>query len=300
MLARLWQGFMIGSALLGCGWFWLFRDAPVWVQFAGFCLVPGLNAWFLAIEFALMRIANRSDPAPRASVGQLLRAWGQEFVASLRIFGWWQPFRSHAEPDLWRPGKPGQRGVVLIHGFACNRGVWTLWLRALRAEGRVVMALNLEPALGTIDGYAAQVDDAVTRVTAATGLTPVLVCHSMGGLAARAWLRAGAPGNDARVRHIITLGTPHHGTWLGHLAPAGNMAQMRHRGAWARQLAKDEPPRRAALLTCWYANCDNIVFPSSNATLAGANNRLAAGLAHLQLVLDPGIMRATLQLIRAL
>ena len=37
-----------------------------------------------------------------------------------------------------------------------------------------------------------------------------LVCHSMGGLVARALLRAGAPGNLGR---IVTLGTPHNGSY---------------------------------------------------------------------------------------
>jgi triacylglycerol esterase/lipase EstA (alpha/beta hydrolase family) len=53
----------------------------------------------------------------------------------------------------------------------------------------------------------------VRRVTQATGLPPVIVAHSMGGLATRAWLRAFSA--DARVHRVITLGTPHGGTWLG-------------------------------------------------------------------------------------
>ena len=72
----------------------------------------------------------------------------------------------------------------------CNRGVWLHWLGHLRAAGHAHVAVNLEPVLGSIDGYAKAIDDAVRRVTEATGLPPVLVCHSMGGLAARAWLRA--------------------------------------------------------------------------------------------------------------
>ena len=52
---------------------------------------------------------------------------------------------------------------------------------------------------------------------------------------------------------------------------------------------------RAALFTCWYSNCDNIVFPASTAALAGADNRFVDGLAHVQMAFDPGVMQACLE-----
>jgi len=299
MLARLLQLAILGGLSAACCWLWLFWESPAWLAWAGFWLIPIANGLFLAIEFILAVLVNMDDPVSRASIWQVLRAWLREVFSAFKVFGWWQPFRSRAVPDQWTPAVSGQRGVIFIHGFVCNRGVWTPWLKALRSDGRVCVAINLEPVFASIDHYAAQIDEAVTRVKAATGLPPVLVCHSMGGLAARAWLRAAGPGADDRIRHIITLGTPHHGTWLGRFSPALNGLQMHHLGPWARQLVADEPPGRAARFTCWYSNCDNIVFPASSATLAGADNWLATGLAHVQLALDPAIMKSCLQKIRA-
>ncbi len=300
MLARLLQLVVLGALLAAALWHGLFRGAVTWMAWAGLGLVPLVHGSILAAEFLLAAFVNRGDPVPRATFVQWVRAWRQELFASIKVFAWWQPFRSGAVPDRWVPSAPGQRGVIFIHGFVCNRGLWTPWLKALQAEGRVGVALNLEPVFGSIDDYVTQVDDAVTRVTAATGLAPVLVCHSMGGLAARAWLRAAGAGADERVRHIVTLGTPHHGTWLARFSLVRNGRQMRHWSVWARQLAADEPPGRAARFTCWYANCDNIVFPASTATLAGADNRLAPGRAHVDLALDPLVMAATLAQIRVL
>jgi hypothetical protein len=57
------------------------------------------------------------------------------------------------------------------------------------------------------------------------------------------------------------------------------------RGDWVGQLQRAEPARRAALFTCWYSNCDNIVFPTSTAALGGANNRLVEGVAHVEMAL---------------
>lgn len=296
-MLRVLQVLVVLAALL---WLGGHLDAPLWQSLAMFWLFPSVVWSFLAIGIIVSWWVNRRDPAPRATVRQLARAWALETLAVFRVFGWDQPWRSGTVPDQERARTPGPCGVVLIHGFVCNRGLWTPWLQALRAEGRVCVAVNLEPVFGSIDAYAACVEDAVSRVTAATGRPPVLVCHSMGGLAARAWLRAAGAGADARVRHVITLGTPHHGTWLGRFSPFLNGWQMRHQGDWARQLAADEPPGRAAKFTCWYGNCDNIVFPASTATLAGADNRLAPGLPHVHLALDAGVRQSCLALIRAL
>jgi hypothetical protein len=298
MQARLLQLVVLSALLFALGWLWLFWTFPAWLALAGFWAIPVVHAVFLAAEFTFASKVNRSDPTPKASSFQWVRAWGRELTIAIKVFGWWQPFRSRALPDQWTLAVPGQSGVIFIHGFGCNRGLWTLWLRSLRLEGRAFAAIDLEPVFVPIDHYAAQIDDAVARMTAVTGSPPVLVCHSMGGLAVRAWLRVASA--DARVAHVITLGTPHHGTWLGQFSRAINGLQMRHRGPWVRQLFRDEPIGRAARFTCWYSNCDNIVFPASSAMLAGAENRFAPGLAHLELALDAGVMRACFQTIRSL
>lgn len=294
MLARLQKIITLSLLAAACVWglaFW--RVSPALALGGGAVMVFGY-AVLLALEFAALRRANRNDPAPPPRWGELARAWAGECVAAARVFGWWQPFRAQAVPDqlVPDPARPGHRGVVLIHGFVCNRGLWTLWLRELERRGHVFAAVNLEPVFGSIDGYVPIIDAAVRRVTQATGLPPLLVCHSMGGLAARAWLRA--VDGCARVHHVTTLGTPHHGTWLARCSRAANGRQMRIGCDWQRQLEHDLPGRQRALFTCWYSNCDNIVFPASTATLAGAENRLLRGRGHVRLALDATVLHDTL------
>ncbi|EER58523.1 PGAP1 family protein, partial [Acidovorax delafieldii 2AN] len=212
---------------------------------------------------------------------------------------WRQPFRHDAVPDWLPPLPPGQtprRGVVLVHGFLCNRGFWLPWMAALRERGHAHVAVTLEPAFGSIDDYAATLDAAVQRVTQATGMAPVVVGHSMGGLVARAWLRTlPAQAAATRVHRVITLGTPHGGTWAGRFSRAVNGRQMSLAGEWVGALQRAEPAERAALFTCWYSNCDNIVFPASTAALPGADNRFVEGLAHMQMAFDPRVMQACLE-----
>jgi triacylglycerol lipase len=188
--------------------------------------------------------------------------------------------------------------VVLIHGFVCNRGLWTPWLEQLKAQGHCFVAVNLEPVFGSIDDYAPIIERAVQQVVAATGLPPVLVCHSMGGLAARAWLRTVPPGDEAqRVHHIITIGTPHRGTWLGRFSHVRNGQQMRLNGPWVADLAQRAHER--VPFTCWYSNCDNIVFPASTGTLPGADNRHVPGVAHVDLAFQAQLVQQSLAIIAA-
>jgi len=248
-------------------------------------------AMVLALEFVLLRVAYRQAGAGGPGWRSLSRAWLGEVLAAPRVFFWWQPFFSDAVPDFVPDdaGVQGLRGVVFIHGIVCNRGFWTPWLLRLREQGRPFVAVSLEPVFGSIDGYAPQIDVAVRRLAQCTGMAPVLVCHSMGGLVARAWLRACDA--DNRVHHVLTLGTPHHGTWLAHSGQSTNARQMRPDSGWLQLLERAESPARRALFSCWYSDCDNIVFPAANARLEGAQNRLVPGLAHVQLAFDEGVVR---------
>lgn len=298
MLARLQQGIVAGLLVLLAAWLVAARDWPWWVGLAGVLALVSAHAVFLAAEFVLMHAVNRADPAPRAAWPALVRAWGRESLTAPRVFLWQQPLRAGRWPDhLPVPSasdSPARRGVVFVHGFVCNRGLWNPWLERLTREDRAFCAVNLEPVFGSIDDYVPTIDAAVRRVTEATGQAPLMVCHSMGGLAVRAWLRAHKA--DARVAQVVTLGTPHQGTWLARFSFVPNASQMRIGSDWLVQLRRDEPASRAALFTCFYANCDNIVFPASSAVLPGARKVLLTGVAHVDMAFEPAVIDAVLGL----
>lgn len=302
-LARLQRsGVLAAWALaLWCVWWW--RERPL-VAVGVVLALMSLHAWVLALEFVLMAWHNRRDPAPRASGRAVLAAWWVESHVASWVFGWLQPFAWRRWPDTAVPGATttvtaaqGPRAVVLVHGFVCNRGLWTPWLRELRRREVPYATVNLEPVFGSIDDYVPLIDAAVARATAATGLPPLLVGHSMGGLAIRAWLRALGPGAQARVHHIVTLGTPHHGTWLARFSHLANGQQMQVDRPWLRQLQADEAASSYPQFTCWYSNADNIVFPASTATLPGADNRHIAGVPHVAMAFHPKVMADTLKLL---
>ncbi len=270
----------IGVGLIGVLWGAWWRGWGGWWPAALIVLVLGLHAIVLAVECALMRQVNRRAGVANDSLVQGVRAWWGEVLSAPRVFCWRQPFFSQRWPDRCE----GQgRGVLLLHGYLCNRGLWNRWLQRLQQRSVPVIALTLDPPWADITRHDAAIEEAVAALQAATGQAPVVVAHSMGGLAARSW-RAAQPGNAGRVFHLMTLGTPHHGTFIARWGLGAATRQMRLHSAWLQQLALREAALPATPGTCFYSHSDNIVFPSPSALLAGAQPRRLVGVAHVHLV----------------
>lgn len=310
--ARLQQCFLPGIALLSfAAGLLLWRTSPLWAVLCGAAIALGYGA-LLAAEFIWATAVNRRADLSRAPLAQVLLAWLREMHTTPRVFGWRQPYRSLAVPDTdlaALTSGTGSRGVIFLHGFFCNRGLWSPWLRALQAAGHPFIALNLTPMFASIDNYAPQIDAAIERMTAATGQPPLLVCHSMGGLAVRAWRRwTQQQGLRREVAHIVTIATPHAGTVAAQFAHGLNGQQMRMGSAWLTELAAQEAAHTAANLaalsstyggfTCWSTATDNLVFPASSASLPGADNRCIAARGHVDLAFAAPILLHTLALLR--
>ena len=84
MLARLQKAIVFGLLLLVAVWLWYARAFPFAVVLAGTLLLLFGHAAFLAMEFALAHWLNRADPAPRAGLTMLIRAWFTESITADR------------------------------------------------------------------------------------------------------------------------------------------------------------------------------------------------------------------------
>ena len=293
-MARVLQGLTLALAASGllalAGWLWW--GLAAWLAF-GLLLLALLHLPLMATEFAMARWVSRGDPSPPPRAGEVLRAWAAEVIGAVRVFGWAMPWRWRRFPDHLPHDAAGRRGLVLVHGFVCNRGIWNPWWPRLRALGVPCIAVNLEPVFGTLERYPAQIEAAVLRLERATGQPPLLVAHSMGGLVVRAWMRecSGA----SRVHGVVTIGTPHQGTWLARFGYAPNTQQMRRDSRWLQTLAVGEPAGCYRGFTCFWSHCDNIVFPASTATLPGADNRHLRAHAHVHMLRHPDVLATVLQ-----
>ncbi len=295
----IWWRAAIVLALLGLGaaltaWLaqWLGWPRPLLLLAAGgMAFAMGFSTATVALAFRLQRTANALDPTPKVRGPDRWAALWREARRMAVCMLWWHPFRMNAHPDhLPADGSAwGRCGVVLVHGFFCNRGFWNQWMPRLKAAGVPYVAVNLRPTFGRIDDYPPLIDAAVRQMVAATGRPPVLLCHSMGGLAVRAWLcqypGAAEAAQHAPVAHVITLGTPHHGTALAewaHRLPLANARQMRRGSPWLAANGQAIAPL-AHCFTCYYSDADQIATPAATATLPGASNRLLPASGHMNL-----------------
>jgi pimeloyl-ACP methyl ester carboxylesterase len=223
---------------------------------------------------------------------QALKLFATEFAASMTSSSWTMAFHSFsARPAIDPVGLP----VLLIHGYGCNSGYWHSLSKRLAHERITHHAMDLEPILAAIDDYVPAILRAVETLCKMSGHDKiVIVAHSMGGLAARAYLR---DHSSLRVARVITLGTPHRGTALAHFGSGSNSRQMRWTGnaeggapsEWLRKLEQAEDAATRALFVSIYSHHDNIISPQISSHLAGAANVELHGIGHVALASNGAI-----------
>jgi triacylglycerol lipase len=269
---------------------------------------PGEVAWFVAgfffggrllfvlATFAISRPA--SDPVPpvlRVGPFGALRMVAGEYIALCVLFTVVQPFeRFWLGPDRLAHCAARSLPLLLIHGYQCNRGFW-IWLRRkLEAAGWTVATHSLEPVYADIDSYSDGIARRIAEVLAATGAPQViLVGHSMGGLASRAYLRRHGM---AKVARLVTLGSPHQGTLLARLGLGPNARQMRIGSAWLTAFQAPLPPASVSIYSCH----DNYVFPQQAcSTLDGATNVAIGGVSHLGMAFSPRVLGSLTEALEA-
>jgi triacylglycerol esterase/lipase EstA (alpha/beta hydrolase family) len=174
---------------------------------------------------------------------------------------------------------PARLPVILVHGVLVNDGTWFMMRRYLARHGvGPIYTVNYGPPYGDIEHFSEQLGTKIESVCAATGAARVaLVCHSMGGLVARAYLRLRG---SARIERIITIGTPHHGSILAWSFVGRCLAQMRPGNGWLAELNHDEmKPSLVPIMSIWSRH-DSLVAPQGSCELACAENIALIGIGH--------------------
>jgi triacylglycerol esterase/lipase EstA (alpha/beta hydrolase family) len=273
---------------------WL-GTAPWLAALAGLASVAVVRVAISANNFALSARFGSPTPASFAlTPAARLRLFGEEFKASMLSSSWFMA-RASAATRIYPDSATAP--VLLLHGYGANSGYWAHLTPLLDAARISHLTLDLEPLTGDIDSYAPLIERAAEALCAASGSARlVVVAHSMGGLAARAWLRAYG---TARVARLVTLGTPHHGTSLAAFGFGANAAQMRWAGdsaadSWLGRLAAGETPATRALITSIYTHHDNIVAPQTSSLLPGARNIEFGGIGHVALGSNPTVLASVM------
>ena len=258
-----------------------------------------------ASNFAASRYYGSATPAlHQLNPWQACRLFFHEFAASMTVSSWSMPFCAFAHCAASATPVAASLPVLLVHGYACNSGYWTRMRAALRAAGVPHRAVDLEPMNVTIDAYVPQLATAIDALCRETGQSRIIiVAHSMGGLATRAYLRAHGA---ARLAAAITLGTPHHGSALAKFAPGLNCREMRWTGtglqgrpsSWLLALERHEEAALRARFISIYSHHDNIVAPQISSHFADAKNIAFHGIGHVALARHPRIIAQVIAEVR--
>jgi pimeloyl-ACP methyl ester carboxylesterase len=190
----------------------------------------------------------------------------------------------------------GHRPVVLVHGLAGHPGNFLALRQYLALKGRRrVYAIDFGSA-ESLELMAAMLRDFVDAVVARNGLDAEaridIVAHSMGGLVTRLALEDRALA--ARVACVITLASPHSGTYTARLGGTTPTTELRPESAMvarlAHQLPWDEQPGLPRLVALWSAS-DLIVLPGEGGQVPGAENIELPGYTHYSYFLEPPAWR---------
>lgn len=193
--------------------------------------------------------------------------------------------------------------VVFVHGYLDT--LRTPWWRTLTdhlvdagwQSGRIYRARTegrLGRSFGSPREYAADVQAVLETAHDEHGEPASLVCHSMGGLNAR-WCVERGDGADL-VRDIVTIGTPHSGTYTAYLVfPTPGGRTMVPSSSFIRELNEGglEPSVR---YTAVASKNDRLIVPRRNAYLperlahADSENISLESHSHMQMLHDPDVV----------
>lgn len=166
-----------------------------------------------------------------------------------------------------------KRSVILLHGIFGQRHVyWNVFRRRLAKSGfrhhECIIPYGMLGDLRLAAGYLKEKVDATLRHDEAGKVD--LVCHSAGGLVARYYLMYldGAK----NVGTVVTMGTPHQGTYLSYLLPGPMVAiarQTRPGSHFIEEISQPGAvPPGIKFFNIW-SPVDGVVLPHHNSKLAG-------------------------------
>src|SRR6516225_3518112 len=183
--------------------------------------------------------------------------------------------------------------VLLVHGYAASESVWTPLRRALAATGfGHIVSLTYNSFATDPDAVSAELTHQALRALTATGAPRVhLIGHSLGGLIIGRAL-AGSAALSSRAGSVVTIASPHGGTYLARLAP-GPCARIMRQGSGSCPHAGDVP--RPVRWLAYYSDSDPFVPPASarlDDPRYGAANLVIPDCGHLTICRDARLIRS--------
>lgn len=205
--------------------------------------------------------------------------------------------------ELYLP-LPGRRAyhlpmiTILVPGFNDNTATLRGLATFLEEAGIPAYAIAPQPSDGTvgIESLAAQLAATIEeRFLAGTPLN--LVGFSMGGLICRAYVQQAA--GLARTERLITIATPHQGTWTAYSFNRLACVQMRPGSRFLTELNHDLAALRQINFTSIWTPLDLTILPASSSYLSVGEMLPILSPFHYTMVNDQRILRLVATCLRA-
>ncbi|MEU6313144.1 alpha/beta fold hydrolase [Streptomyces sp. NPDC047014] len=235
-------------------------------------------------------------PATLPRSGAALRAGALEIVVLGGHLLLYATGMLQERPAAPRPSAGRRPPALLLHGFTDNRSVFVLLRRALGADGlRHVEAYNYSPLTLDLRVAARHLARRVEELCERTGQDRVdLVGHSLGGLVGRYYVQR--LGGDARVRTLVTLGTPHSGTRAAPFMDAHPLVRQLRPGSEVLTELAAPAPGCATRCVAFWSEFDTLMSPVGTARIEHADLRAenvqVTGIGHLALPRHPAVIAA--------
>ncbi|HTR34281.1 MAG TPA: alpha/beta fold hydrolase [Bryobacteraceae bacterium] len=186
--------------------------------------------------------------------------------------------------------------VILLHGLGDTVAIFEHMQAYLERGGLRAHAFNLVPNNGRapLPELARQLDDYI-RAAFGEDETVDLVGFSMGGLVSRYYLQR--LGGMERVRRLVTIGTPHHGTWSAYVLGSPGVRNMRPGSAFLRDINQDMETLEGVLLASIWTPFDLMIVPATSSRVRVGRSISVRTLVHPLLVRDPRVMRLVLDIL---
>ncbi len=186
-------------------------------------------------------------------------------------------------------GDDGLLPIVLVHGLGGNRGLWLPLRLFLRMNGhRRLYAFGYED--GSIEEHAEDLKDFIETVLQTTGEQQVdIVAHSLGGIISRYAIQRLGLGRT--VRTLVTMATPHQGTYAAQYANTTLTRSLRPESEVIRDLNGDDPVGYPMRFFSLCSNRDVYVVPAEGMKHPGAENVFLPDVSHTQYLVSPKVFR---------
>jgi triacylglycerol esterase/lipase EstA (alpha/beta hydrolase family) len=187
----------------------------------------------------------------------------------------------------------GHPPLVFVHGLGGGRGDFRPMAWYLKRMGRKRSYAIAFETSQDIPGRAAALAEFIREILEVTGEAQVdLIAHSLGGVVAR--LAIAEQGIAPAVKTLITMGTPHGGTYSARLGNSPVTRELRPDSPLIRNLAEKPLPPGLHVVSFW-SRGDLVILPPESAALAGSEQIEVHRYTHYGYLIVPASWKAVLR-----